>query len=494
MGVRICTARVTDDSFLATTKTVTVIVYPPEGGPVPQPPVAIAGAWPLEGDAPFETTLVCNNSYDPDGQIVKYEWDFEGDGQFDWQSGNSENIKHTYGAGIWNAVLRVTDNSGLIALKNLILVSNSSSLYWQRELVQQLQGSSQLKTDILETGIGAAVSPVTGELCIVYGVRDDIMPNSTKDRIRMAFKGGSGGNEWRFEDYFAEPVPPPGFQPSVGYPTRPAFFADGTMVVGTYLTTDGQFRQAILIERDPSGEISVYNMGGMNNMYFLRDWLAVSTGSIQPAVGFLYRNGEYGRQYSFAERKGESLTEQDPFQQPSERQLFISHIDYVINIPVILQIRDFISLFSRQEGEFQEELVTVNPPTRVCMIMQQDNISIQYAAQDQDNVISRLASENGSWENSPFLLRDYPLLQAVRKALFIDQGFVYIASFYYESDNLTRNVFLLEDGTSYFSEPLDETGAYLTSIDMALDDSGVYVAAADESASAVYLYTRESPL
>jgi len=51
--------------------------------------------------------------YDKDGKIKKYEWDFNGDGIYDWASNNSGNTTHEYKTkGVYNAYLKVTDNNG----------------------------------------------------------------------------------------------------------------------------------------------------------------------------------------------------------------------------------------------------------------------------------------------------------------------------------------------------------------------------------------------
>ena len=50
---------------------------------------------------------------DPDGSVVLYEWDFNGDGSYDWSDTASGSTTHIYNvAGTYTAVLRVTDNKG----------------------------------------------------------------------------------------------------------------------------------------------------------------------------------------------------------------------------------------------------------------------------------------------------------------------------------------------------------------------------------------------
>lgn len=51
-------------------------------------------------------------SHDPDGEIVLFEWDFEGDGEFDWNSTENGTTEHSYEKeGVYNATLRVTDDN-----------------------------------------------------------------------------------------------------------------------------------------------------------------------------------------------------------------------------------------------------------------------------------------------------------------------------------------------------------------------------------------------
>lgn len=74
-----------------------------------QPPVAVAypdEQWVMEDDDAF---LMGNLSYDPDGYIVSWSWDF-GDGQ----TGDGPGVLHRYDApGDYTVTLTVTDNDGL---------------------------------------------------------------------------------------------------------------------------------------------------------------------------------------------------------------------------------------------------------------------------------------------------------------------------------------------------------------------------------------------
>ena len=71
---------------------------------------------PYTGNVGSTITFDGSGSYDPDGEIVLYEWDFENDGIYD-VSLTSPTATHTYPAEFTGAArLRVTDNDGLSAI------------------------------------------------------------------------------------------------------------------------------------------------------------------------------------------------------------------------------------------------------------------------------------------------------------------------------------------------------------------------------------------
>lgn len=75
-------------------------------------PTATANASPSNGPVPLQVSFTCAGS-DPDGSITRYEWDFEGDGTYDFSSPTSGSTTHTYtGTGQFQARCRVTDNEG----------------------------------------------------------------------------------------------------------------------------------------------------------------------------------------------------------------------------------------------------------------------------------------------------------------------------------------------------------------------------------------------
>ncbi|MCB1186442.1 PQQ-binding-like beta-propeller repeat protein [bacterium] len=64
------------------------------------------------GFAPFTISFDASGSTDSDGEIVLYEWDFDGDGSFE-ESGSSATASYTYPVyGWYSALVRVTDDQG----------------------------------------------------------------------------------------------------------------------------------------------------------------------------------------------------------------------------------------------------------------------------------------------------------------------------------------------------------------------------------------------
>jgi PKD repeat protein len=96
---------VTNDKNEKTSATVPITVQN-------NPPTATASINPSNGAVPL-TVNFTGSGTDPDGTITKFEWDFDGDGTFDFASATTGNTSHTYNtAGTFNARFRVTDNDG----------------------------------------------------------------------------------------------------------------------------------------------------------------------------------------------------------------------------------------------------------------------------------------------------------------------------------------------------------------------------------------------
>ncbi|MEK7145761.1 MAG: PKD domain-containing protein, partial [Patescibacteria group bacterium] len=68
-------------------------------------------ATPRSGELPLDVEFDASASYDPDGQIVSYEWDLDGDGQFDDAEGPIADFTYS-SEGDYIVSLKVTDNNG----------------------------------------------------------------------------------------------------------------------------------------------------------------------------------------------------------------------------------------------------------------------------------------------------------------------------------------------------------------------------------------------
>jgi PKD repeat protein len=80
------------------------------------PPVAAISANPTGGTVRLTVNFDAGDSYDPDGNIVKYEWDRNGDGWFELDTGVTPTCSYTYrNRGEYEATVRVTDNDGRTA-------------------------------------------------------------------------------------------------------------------------------------------------------------------------------------------------------------------------------------------------------------------------------------------------------------------------------------------------------------------------------------------
>lgn len=115
-GVYQATVTVYDNRGGTGSDSVTIYVGQPN-----QPPVAVIDANPASGDAPLTVNFSSAASYDPDGNIAAYHWDF-GDGQ----TSTEANPTHIYpDNGTFVAILTVTDNQGATASDNVPITVNS---------------------------------------------------------------------------------------------------------------------------------------------------------------------------------------------------------------------------------------------------------------------------------------------------------------------------------------------------------------------------------
>ena len=104
-GTYTATLVVTDNCQAQDVASLTIEVSAPRAN---LPPRAFAQAAPTSGPAPLTVAFDASNSFDPDGTIESFSWDF-GDGE----TGEGASVEHTYAeAGEYLATLTATDDRG----------------------------------------------------------------------------------------------------------------------------------------------------------------------------------------------------------------------------------------------------------------------------------------------------------------------------------------------------------------------------------------------
>ncbi|HEY6760284.1 MAG TPA: PKD domain-containing protein [Baekduia sp.] len=114
--------RVTDNGFGADTETHTLTIGD-------QPPTAALAITPNPAVIGQPVTLNATGSADPDGTIAKYEFDLDGNGTYETNAGTTKTATTTFATtGTYTVGVRVTDDGGNTAVKQLPLTVNSSGV------------------------------------------------------------------------------------------------------------------------------------------------------------------------------------------------------------------------------------------------------------------------------------------------------------------------------------------------------------------------------
>jgi len=128
------------------------------GGTPNQPPEVAFSATPVEAHVNETITFDATGSFDPDGRITTYEWDFDGDGLFD-QATTDPVVSYTYStAGLKTITVRATDDEGAIARTSLTIDIDELAVNVTRTIStsQALPGSTFLVVIRIEPEVDLA--------------------------------------------------------------------------------------------------------------------------------------------------------------------------------------------------------------------------------------------------------------------------------------------------------------------------------------------------
>jgi len=125
-----------------------------------EPPVARLTADPLSGEAPLTVNFDAGGSTDPESLPLAFEWDWEGDGTYDFSSGPVATAQHVYaGAGDFNATMRVTDSAFQSDTASvLISVSEAGAPEWHISVLDGLSDDASYSASLAEINGRPAVT------------------------------------------------------------------------------------------------------------------------------------------------------------------------------------------------------------------------------------------------------------------------------------------------------------------------------------------------
>lgn len=170
---------------------------------VNEPPVA---AFTATQTGPLSVGVNASGSYDPDGTIVAYSWDF-GDGQ----TGTGATASHTYAtAGTYTITLTVTDDDGAtssttrsVTLASSIIsppsIATARGVWWATDLIEHADGDALNTWTSRVNGVSVYASGANRPTLVMTGVNsqpgvlfdgvDDFMSHTAPDAISTSASG-----------------------------------------------------------------------------------------------------------------------------------------------------------------------------------------------------------------------------------------------------------------------------------------------------------------
>jgi len=275
-----------------------------------QSPGAVANADPTSGNVPLTVNFSATGSRDPDGIIVKYEWDLDNGFGFIEYSGGTTSFQYV-SAGTYIAKLRVTDDDGAVGTASVTIWAGVDPP--QAPDVWPMFGHDPQHTN-LSPFVGAQTANVEWK----YTIGEPVWSSPAIDANGTLYVGSEDGKLYA--------INPNGTfkwscQTGTYVSDSPAIGADGTVYVGSYdnklyainpngtfkwsFTTGGILWSSPAIGTDGtvyvgSGDHKLYAIGKDGNWKW--DYTAGDSVNSSPAIGVdgtVYEGCRDGKLYAF---------------------------------------------------------------------------------------------------------------------------------------------------------------------------------------------------
>jgi hypothetical protein len=136
------------------------------------PPVATAN--PVATVTETFLSVLGGSGTDADGTVVRYEWDFENDGVFDYSSSTSASVSHVYpGPGTYVAKLRVTDDHGAVGMSAVNVTVNPAVFVSATTGSPSNPGTRAQPLSTISGGLSKAVATGHGAVFLAGGTYNE---------------------------------------------------------------------------------------------------------------------------------------------------------------------------------------------------------------------------------------------------------------------------------------------------------------------------------
>jgi PKD repeat protein len=166
--------------------------------PTNQPPIADFDVDVSLGVAPLNVSFDASNSYDPDGSIVSYEWNFK-----DGNIGSGQTIDNTFNsAGSYDVKLIVTDNEGDTDSTSMIITVIQGTLVggiitedttWTKENSPYIISNTVQIPSGIKLTINAGVTVDAPSSVDMFLINGEVFAHGTQTE-RIIFDGGNNSN------------------------------------------------------------------------------------------------------------------------------------------------------------------------------------------------------------------------------------------------------------------------------------------------------------